>query len=248
MKHAATALTGLALICGWAGTLPAQEDKKDPKANDAIVPIHRGEQGPWAERHKGFLKRAQQGDVDLLFLGDSITQGWNDNETWKRHYGPRKAANFGIGGDRTQHVLWRIRNGELEGITPKAVVLMIGTNNMGSNTPDQIAEGVKAIVTDLREKLPKAKILLLGIFPRDAKADSPVRQRVNQTNEKIAGLASDPMVTYLDIGPKFLESDGTLTKEVMPDLLHLSPRGYRIWADSIEPTLWKLLDEPEAGK
>ena len=116
--------------------------------------------------HEKFLSQAKKGDIDLLFLGDSITQGWNNNEVWRRHFGPRKAANFGIGGDRTEHVLWRIQNGELEGIAPKVTVLMIGTNNSGANTPEEIAQGITAIVDELRKRLPNTKILLLGVFPR----------------------------------------------------------------------------------
>jgi lysophospholipase L1-like esterase len=201
------------------------------------------------ELHKRFLDRGspeqikKQGDVDLLFLGDSITQGWNDNAVWKRHYGPRHAANFGIGGDRTQHVLWRIQNGELEHIRPKVVVLMIGTNNAGSNGPDEIAQGVTTIVENLRKQLPKSKILLLGVFPRGPKAGTAVRDKLKSVNERISRLDDGSNVRYLDIGKAFLEEDGAISKEVMPDYLHLSLKGYQIWADAIEPTLWSMLDE-----
>lgn len=203
----------------------------------------------WAKLHESFLERAKKGDVDLLFLGDSITQGWNNNEVWKRHYEPRKAANFGIGGDRTEHVLWRIENGELEGISPKLVVLMIGTNNIGSNTPEDIADGVKAIVGKLRDKLPKAKILLLGVFPRarDDKKSTELTPNpiVGIINEKIAKLDDGSNVKYLDIGKSFLNEKGLIPKDVMPDFLHLSGKGYRAWADAIEPTVWSMLDEPK---
>src|SRR5262249_29418296 len=134
----------------------------------ATQPKPREEESAWVQLHQQFLERARAGKIDLLFLGDSITQGWGQNEAWKKHYGPRNAANFGIGGDRTQHVLWRLDSGEIDGIAPKVVVLMIGTNNVGSNKPEEIAEGVRAIVDKLRAKLPKSKILLLGIFPRGA--------------------------------------------------------------------------------
>ncbi len=185
----------------------------------------------------------KKGGVDLLFLGDSITQGWNDNEVWKRFYGPRNAANFGIGGDRTQHVLWRIQNGELDGIEPKVVVLMIGTNNADNATTDEIAQGVTAIVEGLRHRLPKARILLLGIFPRGEKPNE-TREKLGTVNAKIAGLDDGRHVKYLDIGKAFLNEDGTISREIMPDFLHLSPKGYRIWADAMEPTLWSMLDEP----
>jgi beta-glucosidase len=196
----------------------------------------------WTNLHKSFLDRAKKGDVDLLFIGDSITQGWGDNETWKKHYTPRKAANFGIGGDGTQHVLWRVENGELEGIKPRAIVMMIGTNNIGSSTPDEIAEGNKAILKALHKRLPEAKVLLLGVFPRSEKPDA-ARAAVKAVNEKIAKYDDGETVHYLDIGPKFVKDDDTISPEIMPDYLHLSPKGYEIWAESIEPSLKKLLGE-----
>jgi beta-glucosidase len=205
-----------------------------------IVPVPR--EGHWMKMHEGFLERAKKGGVDLLFLGDSITQGWNNNDVWKRYYEPRKAANFGIGGDRTEHVLWRIQNGELEGIDPKVVVLMIGTNNSGSATPDEIAQGVTAIVKELRAKKPAAKILLLGVFPRSEKP-SAVRERLKSVNAQIATLDDGSHVKFLDISKSFLNDDDTISKDIMPDFLHLSGKGYRIWADAMEPTLWSMLDE-----
>jgi lysophospholipase L1-like esterase len=195
------------------------------------------------ELHKKYVERAKQGNVDLVFLGDSITQGWNNNEVWQRYYGARNAANFGIGGDRTQHVLWRIQNGEFEGISPKLIVLMIGTNNSGSDSPDEIAQGVTAIVKELQEKLPQTKILLLGVFPRGEKPGA-IRERLASVNHQISKLDDGSHVKYLDIGKSFLNEDGTISKDVMPDYLHLSLKGYRIWADAIEPTIWSMLDEP----
>ena len=194
--------------------------------------------------HESFLKRAKEGKIDLLFLGDSITQGWGGNETWRRFYAPRHAANFGIGGDRTEHVLWRLEHGEVEGIRPKLVVLMIGTNNSGSNTAEAIANGVTAIVKSLREKLPETKILLLGVFPR-AERPGSIRDKLAEVNAQIAKLDDGKTVKYLDIGKSFLQDDGTIARDVMPDFLHLSPKGYRIWADAMEPTLQAML---EGGK
>jgi len=195
------------------------------------------------ELHRRFLNEAKKGNVDLLFLGDSITQGWNNNDVWKRFYGPRKSANFGIGGDRTQHVLWRIQNGELDGIEPRVVVLMIGTNNAGSSTPDEIAQGISAIVAEVRRRLPKTQVLLLGVFPR-GQEPSPVRERLKSVNQKIAKLDDGSHVRFLDIEKAFLNEDGTISPKIMPDYLHLSRQGYRIWADAMEPTLWSMLDEP----
>jgi lysophospholipase L1-like esterase len=206
--------------------------------------VARPREGAWMDLHNRFVERARQGHVDLLFLGDSITQGWNDNEVWKRFYGARNAANFGIGGDRTQHVLWRIRNGELDTIEPKVVVLMIGTNNASSGTDEEIAQGVTAIVEEFRQRLPKARILLLGVFPRGEKPN-PTREKLDAVNRRIAGLDDGSHVKFLDIGKAFLDADGTIAREIMPDHLHLSRKGYRIWADAMEPTLWSLLDEPK---
>ncbi|MGO9471197.1 MAG: platelet-activating factor acetylhydrolase IB subunit [Isosphaeraceae bacterium] len=211
---------------------------------ETVVPEPRD--GPWMELHHGFVERARKGHVDLLFLGDSITQGWNDNEVWQRFYTPRNAANFGIGGDRTQHVLWRIKHGELDGIKPKVLVLLIGTNNASSNTPAEIADGITAIIEELRRKLPETRILLLAVFPRSEKPDS-LRDRLKSVNEKIAKHDDGNHVKFLDIGKVFLEDDGTISREVMPEYLHLSLLGYRRWADAMEPTLWSMLDEPAAA-
>jgi lysophospholipase L1-like esterase len=196
------------------------------------------------------VAQAKQGGIDILFMGDSITDFWRNrgSNVWNQYYAPRHAANFGISGDRTQHVLWRMDNGELDGIKPKVVVLMIGTNNTGKerdnmttrNTVPETIAGVQAVVADIRARLPDSKILLLGIFPRSTLAD-PQRAEVALINTVIAKLDDGKMVRYLDIGPKFLEADGTLSRDIMPDLLHPSERGYRIWADAMNPTLDEMM-------
>lgn len=214
----------------------------DDKNNAAATPAPRD--ANWVKRHEGFVNIAKKGGVDVLFLGDSITDGWRGKagkETWDKNFAPLNSANFGIGGDRTQHVLWRIQNGELDGITPKVAVLMIGTNNTGADNAAQIADGISVIVKTIHEKSPKTKVLLLAVFPRAAKADAPPRVRIGEINKIISKLDNGKTVRYLDIGPKFLQEDGTLTKEIMPDLLHLSPRGYEIWADAMTPTLKEML-------
>ncbi len=213
------------------------------KAHDAVTPVPRD--GNWMKRHESFNERVKKGNVDLLLIGDSITQGWEGagKAAWEKHYTPRNAVNLGIGGDRTQHVLWRLDNGNVEGISPKAAVLMIGTNNSGTNSSVQIAEGVEAIVKKLRTKLPKTKILVLGIFPRGATIDD-ARRKVNAgANLSIRKLADGERVHYLDIGDKFLNNDGTLSKEVMPDLLHLNEKSYTTWAEAIEPKVKELMGE-----
>jgi lysophospholipase L1-like esterase len=204
-------------------------------------------EGAWMEMHKSFLAQTKKGQIDLLFLGDSITQGWNENTVWQRYYGPRRAANFGIGGDRTQNVLWRIQNGELDGILPKVTVLLIGTNNVQDDTPDEISQGIKTIVAELHNRLPKTQVLLLGVFPRSKQPDA-ARERIKSINEKIARFDDGTHVRFLDISKAFLNADGSISPEVMPDFLHLTINGYRIWADAMEPTLWSMLDEPRTGR
>jgi lysophospholipase L1-like esterase len=210
-----------------------------PAGNSAIQPEPRD--AGWVKRHEGFVAQAKKGDADILFMGDSITDGWRGQNLWKEKYKSLKAVNFGIGGDRTQHVLWRIQNGECDGIKPKVIVLMIGTNNAGSNSAEQIAEGVAAIVKEFRTRLPEAKILLLGVFPRAEKSDDPVRKLLQDVNSRISKLDDGKWIKYLDIGAKFLDTQGTLPKDVMPDFLHPNAKGYKIWADAMDPTLQALL-------
>jgi lysophospholipase L1-like esterase len=216
--------------------------------NTAINPVPRD--ANWIKRHEGFLAETKKGGIDLLFLGDSITDFWRTkgSNVWNKYYAPRHAANFGISGDRTQHVLWRIEHGELDGLKPKVIVLMIGTNNTGKernsdrirNTTPEVIEGVVAVTKQLRSKLPDSKILFLAIFPRGEK-DNPQRAQVALINTVLAKLDDGKMVKFLDIGPKFLEPDGTLSKDVMLDLLHPNEKGYQIWADAMEPTLAEML-------
>jgi lysophospholipase L1-like esterase len=229
------------VVLALAGRLVADE----PQAlHEAVKPVNKTDAG-WTKLHESFLERAKKGDVDVLFLGDSITRGWAGagKEVWEEHFEPLRAANFGIGGDRTQHVLWRITEGkELDGIQPKVAVLMIGTNNLPpGNTPEQIADGITAIVRQLRKQVPAIKVLLLGVFPRGEKADNPFRARIKEVNDRIAKLDDGSHVRYLDIGGKFLAEDGSLPKEIMPDFLHLSKDGYQIWAEAIKPHVEAML-------
>ena len=215
----------------------------EDQLHSATKPVPRS--GGWTKRHQSFNKRVAQGNCDLIFIGDSITQGWEGRgkKVWAKHYAKRNAVNLGIGGDRTQHVIWRLDNGNLHRIKPKAAVIMIGTNNSGSNSSQEIADGVEVIVKQLRKKLPETKVLLLGVFPRGAnKADK--RRQVNEgANATFKKIADGKSVHYLDIGQKFLKEDGTLPRDIMPDLLHLSEKGYTIWAESIEAKLKELMGE-----
>ncbi len=230
-------VSGLCLAA--AGLLVAALVRADDKKNTAVIPAVKNK-----ERHDKFLEIAKQGNIDLVFFGDSITDGWHGREQdiWKEHYAPLNAANFGIGGDRTQHVLWRMQHGELEGYHPKVAVLMIGTNNLGSNTDEEIADGIKAIVEEIHKQQPQTKVLLLGIFPRGHEATDKNRGRIKHINEMISKLADHgKTVYYLDFGDKFLEKDGTISKDIMPDYLHLSKKGYEIWAEAIDQPLKELM-------
>jgi lysophospholipase L1-like esterase len=242
-KAAGLLLAGAALACLAAetGTSRAGGDK-----NPAATPSPRMAKGGtpdagWMKRHEGFVEIAKKGDVNVLFMGDSITDSWRGGAakpTWEKYFVPLKSANFGIGGDRTEHVLWRLQNGELDGIKPKVVVLMIGTNNTGSNSAEQIADGIKAIVKTIHDKSPTSKVLLLAVFPRGEKPNTPVRDKIAAINKSISALDDGgKTVKYMDIGSKFTQPDGTLTKEIMYDLLHLTDRGYAIWGDAIADTV-----------
>ena len=196
--------------------------------------------------HESFLARAKEGPIGVLFLGDSITEGWRNAKTvWKQYYEKDHPANFGIGGDRTEHVLWRIDNGELDGISPKVLVLMIGTNNVGGSTAEQIAKADLKIVSEIHQKLPNTKVLVLGIFPRGHDPKDPkvkaMRDKIDAVNAELAKLDGTPNTTYLDIGPKFLDKDGVLQPEIMKDYLHPTYKGYEVWAAAMQPTLDGLL-------
>lgn len=200
----------------------------------------------WKEKHAADVAIAEKGGVDLLFVGDSITEGWEwaDGLEWKKHFALLGAANFGIGGDTTQNLLWRLDHGDVGVLKPKVVVVLIGTNNLGREnaTPAEAARGIEAVVTKLRTAFPDAKILLHGIFPCDHSPTAEVRGRVKAVNRLLLKLdGRDGKVVVRDIGSIFEEKDGSITKEVMPDGLHLSPEGYRRWAETITPLVREML-------
>lgn len=199
----------------------------------------------WFAKHESLNARVRQGDVDLIFLGDSITNGWDNEgkEVWEQYYAERNAVNLGISCDRIQNVLWRLDNGNIDGISPKLAVVMIGTSNASRSRLEEIPEGIKAVVDRLRAKLPNTKVLLLGIFPRGKDNEDPWRQINNKVNEHVSALADGKMVFYLDIGPELVAPDGTASKEVLRDLVHLSPKGYAIWAEATEPMVAELMGE-----
>ena len=208
-----------------------------PGENPATVPVPKID---WVTRFQENLNRTKGKKFDLVFDGDSITDFWQDKgkEVWKKYYGSIPAADFGISGDKVEHLLWRLQQGQVEGMDPKLIVLMIGTNNTGRDSADQIAKGIKAAVNEYLQRCPHAHVLLLGVFPRATSAADPVRSKIADINKEIAGLEGERVI-YLDLGPKLLEPDGTLSADVMPDHLHPSAKGYEIWAEAIQPIVEK---------
>lgn len=212
------------------------------QTHSAVKPVPHTSQ---MKRHESFNVNAAKGGWELLMIGDSITHGWEGSgkNIWAEYYADRKALNLGIGGDRTQHVLWRLDNGNIDGLNPKAAVIMIGTNNYKDNTAEEIAEGITAIVQKLNAAFPEMNILILGIFPRFAEASHEKRIMLAEASLLTSKLADGKRIHYLDISDAFLTKEGVLTKEVMPDLLHPHEAGYRMWAEAMEPTLVTLLGE-----
>ena len=216
-----------------------------PRTNSAIVP---GLAPFFRQKHETNVKVAKAGKAELLLMGDSITDFWRNERgpfagkpVLDKQFGQWNVANFGIAGDTTQGVLYRLQNGEGEGFSPRAIMLMIGTNNTGRNTSEEIAEGIGAIVLRLRKCFPDARILLLGVFPRGP-ANDPVRQTIREINNTISKLDDGDKVHYLDIGAKFLNLDGNIPADVMSDALHPTTKGYEIWAEAVATPLKKLMD------
>lgn len=233
---------------GCSSTTPVPHDGLtiDLPQHSATVPAERLDQQWWEQRHAGVLDQVDDTDPDIVLIGDSITHGWDRQmDIWNAHFGDYDMVNMGFSGDRTQHVLWRFDHGEIDGISPEAAMIMIGTNNSNraDNTAQEIGDGIVAICATLRARLPETQLLLLAVFPR---GETPSDQRVkNDTASAIAAqfAESDPMIHYLDISSAFLTDDGTLPVEVMPDLLHPNGRGYSIWAAAVEEKLNELLED-----
>lgn len=212
--------------------------------NSAVIRATRGDEEWWRKRQQAANEKARKGGVDLAFIGDSITQGWEGNgkEVWNKMYANRNPINLGFSGDRTEHVIWRLTQGNLSNIRPKVAVVMIGTNNTGHQMqdPEEVSQGIHRILDILAEKTPETKVLLLGVFPRGESPYDPMRLNNVAINQIVRRFADGERVHYLDIGNAFLQPDRTISKEIMPDFLHLSPKGYRLWADAMEPTLKQL--------
>jgi lysophospholipase L1-like esterase len=220
-----------------------------PPPVDASAAIPKEGSDVFFEKHESFLARAKTGPIGLLFIGDSITEGWRKApHIWDRYYAKYEPANFGISGDQTQHVIWRIENGELDGIAPKVVVLMIGTNNSGRHTGQEISAAVRKIVGMIRNRLPETKVLLLAIFPRGPRVRNgvaePWEQRmeaIRTANVDLASLDDGVRIRFVDINAAFLGNDGTIPNSIMPDQLHPSATGYQAWADAMQPALEEMM-------
>ena len=222
---------------------------------DASAPIEKKDTtGAFRKAHESFLARGKSGPIDVLFIGDSITAGWTRvPHIWEHYYGKNQPANFGIGGDQTQHVIWRIANGELDGISPKVTVLMLGTNNSAGHTAAEIAAADRKIVELIRQKIPGTKVLVLAIFPRGARKDQAGRiteaaiadaikrtDVINAVNADLAKLDDGRNVRFLDINAVFVGQDGKIPFAIMPDQLHPNAAGYAKWTAALRPILEKL--------
>jgi lysophospholipase L1-like esterase len=241
----------LALLLA-AGQCHAQTAAPRQSASDAL---QKKDDGTFLKKHEAILARGKSGPVGLLFLGDSITERWHiAPHIWETYYGKYQPANFGIGGDRTSHVIWRIEHGELDGIAPKVTVLMLGTNNSLDYNAEQIAAADRKIVGMIRAKLPETKILVLGIFPRgprdrnhnpitQAHVDEAARrmQTIDAVNRDLAGLDDGKTIRFLNINDVFLGQDGRIPQSIMPDQLHPDAAGYQLWADAMKPLLESML-------
>ena len=224
--------------------------------NNAIVPVGKLEKDmyDWDQRHAAVLAEKDAINPEIVMIGDSITHFWGGRpvepkgnrgaKAWNELFGERKVLNMGFGWDRTQNVLYRIKDGELNGLTPKLVVIHIGTNNLSTtknaptNTPEQVVEAIGAIIDAVKGNCPAAKIVLMGIFPRGEKADNPFRAKIGTINKELASIYSNkPGIVYLDITSKLLNPDGSMSKDIMGDFLHPTEKGYAIWAEALKPQL-----------
>ena len=239
----------LVLLTAFAGCVSQQEkafNEITSKNHTAVIPGC--QDGDWWDtRHQQVLERVSKDNVDLIFIGDSITHNWENvgAQFWEQYYTPRNAVNMGFSGDRTRHVLWRFDHGEIEGISPKVAVVLIGINNIWENTSQEIADGIQAVCLKLQTKLPKTKVLLLGVFPFQENPGE-IRDKIIETNRIASQIADGEIIHYLDIGDKFLRDDKTMSAEIMTDFLHPNATGYKIWAEAMEPKLAELMGEKYA--
>jgi len=223
-------------------------------ANPALVPVTKLENDSydWFARHAAVLRAKDRLNPEIVMIGDSITHFWSGPpeahiqrgpKAWKDLFGERPVLNLGFGWDRTQNVLWRLDHGEFGGLHPRYVVLNMGTNNFSTtahartNTPVEVAEGIRAILVRIRSKSPESRIILMGVFPRGAKADDPFRSKIAALNKLLPEVCKAPGITFLDIGARFLNDRGELPRSLMDDFCHPTEQGYTIWASALRPLL-----------
>jgi len=195
-------------------------------------------------RHNTINKSLEEGNIDLLFIGNSIVNGFEGAgiQIWDKYYGSRKALNMGFGWDRTEHLLWRLENNDFTNISPKLAIVLIGTNNIGRNSVNEIVDGITAVCQNLKSGLSSTKILLLGIFPR-FKETSGDRDIIKEINLRISKLDDQKIIYYIDIGSAFLNNNMKISTDIMHDLLHPTAKGYQLFAEAIEPKVKELLGE-----
>jgi len=235
-------IVGLFFLCTGCSSFI----KEQPLSTQAQIQTAEWSKKWWMPRHKEKLALKEQiSTVNLVFLGDSITHAFDNKgkAIWQQYYAPRNALNIGFSGDRTENVLWRLNNGAVDGIAPKLLVLMIGTNNTGhrQDKAEDTAFGIKTILNTLEDKLPQTKVLLLAIFPRGATKDDPLRKINDDINNIIKNYDDGERIHYLNINHIFLGENNTLSKSVMKDLLHPNKDQYKVWADALEPNIIALM-------
>jgi lysophospholipase L1-like esterase len=244
----ASTIAALALfLSGLSTRLAATEPFDQPKAR--LDPNSR-------LSHEQRLATLKQGKIDLYFVGDSITRRWRATdypqflENWNRNFRGWNAANFGWGGDTVQNILWRMQHGEIDGVEPRVIVLMAGTNNIGSKPASEgditgIARGLRVLLDTLREKAPQATIILMGITPRnDHPQPTAIMPSINRINQNISQYADGKSIRFLNINDKLADETGRLIDGMTVDRLHLSLKGYQVWADALTPVLSELLGPP----
>jgi lysophospholipase L1-like esterase len=250
LSLAAVFISGLALQNALA-----QTQKEGGAATAADQPVPRTDSNSKLA-HQRMVENLKKGRIDVYFVGDSITRRWRATDyprflaNWNENFHGWNAANFGWGGDAIQNILWRLQNGELDGVHPKVIVLLAGTNNVGSSPASDaqvadITKGIKALLETMRDKAPMATIILMGILPRnDGAKPTAVMPSINRINENIAKLADGKTIRYLNINDKLADKDGKLVEGMTEDRLHLSLKGYQVWADALKPLLTELLGPP----
>jgi lysophospholipase L1-like esterase len=244
----------VAVLAVLAAAAALQAQSREAPADQ---PVQRADENSRVA-HTQLLRKARSGRIDVYFMGDSITRRWGATDYpellahWRRSFFGWNAGNFGWGADTTQHMLWRVENGELDGVNPKVIVLLAGTNNVGTTMPeggddakaDDIARGVTALVRAMRARAPKAVIVLMGILPRND--NMAVMSTIGKINRRLAATADGTSVRFLDISDRLADADGRLFEGMTTDRLHLTVKGYQVWADALRPILEQQLGPPAA--